>query len=371
MYGNTTGSANVAVGRWALLSNTTASNNTAIGYAALYTNTAAEGNTAVGWASLNLSTGAANTAVGRSSLGSNTSGANNTALGYQALVFNTTASNNTAVGYQAGYSNTTSTDNTFIGHVAGYTFNTTGQGFNAAIGRYAGYGLTTGTRNTFVGGTGSGYLVTTGAANTILGCYTGNQDGLDIRTASNYVVLSDGDGNRQITMKEGQTLALDSAVPNTGTGITFPATQSASSDANTLDDYEEGTWTPVYNFSTSGAATTVSYGSYVKVGQTVFISCYIYLNSGTAVTGEATITGFPFTSFATAGAYYGFAVGMARRFTTDMPNFRVYMNNNLTVAGMMKNATNATSDSPVVAADFNVQAEYNILWFSGTYRSTN
>ena len=31
-----------------------------------------------------------------------------------------------------------------------------------------------------------------------------------------------------------------------GTGITFPATQSASSDANTLDDYEEGTWTPSY-----------------------------------------------------------------------------------------------------------------------------
>ena len=31
-----------------------------------------------------------------------------------------------------------------------------------------------------------------------------------------------------------------------GAGITFPATQSASSDANTLDDYEEGTWNPTY-----------------------------------------------------------------------------------------------------------------------------
>jgi hypothetical protein len=37
--------------------------------------------------------------------------------------------------------------------------------------------------------------MTTGSKNTILGAFTGNQGGLDIRTASNYIVLSDGDGN--------------------------------------------------------------------------------------------------------------------------------------------------------------------------------
>ena len=41
----------------------------------------------------------------------------------------------------------------------------------------------------------SGYYITTGSANTILGGYNGNQGGLDIRTASNYIVLSDGAGN--------------------------------------------------------------------------------------------------------------------------------------------------------------------------------
>jgi len=41
-------------------------------------------------------------------------------------------------------------------------------------------------------------------------------------------------------------LGVGNATPSTsGAGITFPATQSASTDANTLDDYEEGTWTPV------------------------------------------------------------------------------------------------------------------------------
>ena len=39
-------------------------------------------------------------------------------------------------------------------------------------------------------------------------------------------------------------LGLGATSPSSGTGIAFPATQNASSDANTLDDYEEGTWTP-------------------------------------------------------------------------------------------------------------------------------
>ena len=37
--------------------------------------------------------------------------------------------------------------------------------------------------------------MTTGSKNTILGNFAGNSGGLDIRTASNYIVLSDGDGN--------------------------------------------------------------------------------------------------------------------------------------------------------------------------------
>ena len=58
----------------------------------------------------------------------------------------------------------------------------------------AGYSATSGNNNTFVG-VGSGYFVSTGAKNVILGGHNGNQGGLDIRTASNYIVLSDGDGN--------------------------------------------------------------------------------------------------------------------------------------------------------------------------------
>ena len=64
------------------------------------------------------------------------------------------------------------------------------------VGYQAGYSIT-GTSNTMVGNQ-AGYYITTGAKNTILGQYNGNQGGLDIRTASNYVVLSDGDGNPKV-----------------------------------------------------------------------------------------------------------------------------------------------------------------------------
>jgi len=96
-------------------------------------------------------------------------------MGRSALGNNTTASNNTAVGYQAGYSKTTGDYNTFLGRLAGYS-------------------STTNTENTFVG-TASGYHVTTGSKNTLIGAYNGNQGGLDVRTSSNNIVLSDGDGN--------------------------------------------------------------------------------------------------------------------------------------------------------------------------------
>ena len=130
-----------------------------------------------------------NTAVGASALAANTSGASNTAVGQNALNANT-ASSNTAVGYQAGYSNQTGTRNALLGYVAGYSL--TGN-YCTLIGAGAGYS-TTGDRNTFVGDY-AGNLITTGTRNTIIGKYDGNTGGLDIRTSSNYIVLSDGDGN--------------------------------------------------------------------------------------------------------------------------------------------------------------------------------
>jgi hypothetical protein len=83
-------------------------------------------------------------------------------------------------------------------------------------------------------------------------------------------------------------------------GITFPATQSASSDANTLDDYEEGTWTPVIR----GDGTAGTYelnaatgANYTKIGRQVTISAFIQLAASITAggTGDMQIRGFPFS----------------------------------------------------------------------------
>ena len=77
-------------------------------------------------------------------------------------------------------------------------------------------------------------------------------------------------------------------------GVKFQATQSASSDANTLDDYEEGTWTPVANNLT--VVGSISYvATYTKIGRVVYIN--LKVNASTSSTSTANSTyfdGLPF-----------------------------------------------------------------------------
>jgi len=146
-------------------------------------------------------TGTQNTALGQSALDANTTGNYNVALGAHALGQNTTASDNTAIGKDALTSNTTGQHNVALGKEAGLS-NVTGS-HSTFVGKQSGY-YTTGDSNTFIGRS-AGENVTTGTKNTVIGRYNGNQGGLDIRTSSNYIVLSDGDGNpRQIIDSSGQ-----------------------------------------------------------------------------------------------------------------------------------------------------------------------
>jgi len=185
-------------------------------------------NTAFGISALaaNQAGGTNNTAIGNAALDANTTGDANTAVGDDALGANTTASSNTAVGYQAGYNNTTGQFNVLLGYQAGYrsagagsigdasvfigyTAGLANQGNNnIGIGNGALSANTSGTLNVGVG-VGAGNAITSGTKNTIIGAYTGNQGGLDIRTSSNNIVLSDGDGNPRLKMSStGQLSSL-------------------------------------------------------------------------------------------------------------------------------------------------------------------
>ena len=194
--GSLSGGNNTAIGSAALSATTSGSDNTAAGFNTLATNTTGSGNTAIGKSALSLnasgndcvavgqqaledSTGSNNTAVGYAAMLENTSGTGNLALGKEAMKVATTALNSVMVGYQAGRATTTGSWNTFCGANAGDD-NTTGFGNSFFGTNYSG---------------GAGSAVTTGSRNTIIGGYTGNQDSFDIRTSSNNIVLSDGDGN--------------------------------------------------------------------------------------------------------------------------------------------------------------------------------
>lgn len=85
----------------------------------------------------------------------------------------------------------------------------------------------------------------------------------------------------------------------TGGQITFPATAVPSADANTLDDYEQGTFTPA--LSRDGTAPTISYslqsGQYTKIGNVVTVYIAIIAASvSSAGSGNTTITGLPFSN---------------------------------------------------------------------------
>lgn len=85
-------------------------------------------------------------------------------------------------------------------------------------------------------------------------------------------------------------------------GLKFPPTQVASTDVNTLDDYEEGVFTPtISGSSTAGVGTYTSQnGRYTKVGRVVTFSINVAWTAHTG-TGNTEISGLPFASDNTGG----------------------------------------------------------------------
>ena len=119
-------------------------------------------------------------------------------------------------------------------------------------------------------------------------------DTISERTAANGVVV---DGvtikDSGLTIPSGGTIQVDGTL-KAANGILFGTDTAA---ANTLDDYEEGTWTPVLTFG--GGSTGITYntqaGNYTKVGRITAATINISLSSKGTSTGTSEIT-LPFTS---------------------------------------------------------------------------
>ena len=147
-------------------------------------------------------------------------------------------------------------------------------------------------------------------------------------SASRAVIFATDETERARFNGTGALVFAGGTTNANGIGITFPATQSASSNANTLDDYEEGTWTPAIRGS--GTAGTyqlaLANGFYTKIGRSVTIVCDVQFAG--SITGGGTgylqITGIPFSnasSIGSQGAVRSEGLDMSTNYTwlTAMP----------------------------------------------------
>ena len=140
------------------------------------------------------------------------------------------------------------------------------------------------------------------AANASAQFYVGSPSNNELQFAnSGGTELARINPNGVIVLKGGATSA-------DGVGINFPATQSASSNGNTLDDYEEGTWTATLS-ATGGTFSVLDRNTkYTKIGNAVSISGYIqiYCSAGS---GANAVT-LPFAPASGTAAYQGLAVSL-------------------------------------------------------------
>ena len=131
--------------------------------------------------------------------------------------------------------------------------------------------------------------------------------------------------------------AVGGATPGTG-GLAFPATAVAVADANTLDDYEEGTWTPT---NIGGALVVVgtfsSSGTYTKIGKVVIVAGTLNGTTSVAITGGGNVVcgGLPFSAAATVCT--GSAVNAAGNATASL-----YANAGTNVGSVTAMAATAT-----------------------------
>jgi len=185
---------------------------------------------------------------------------------------------------------------------------TTGTGVVTAL------GVNTGTAGAFVVNGGALGTPSSGTVTNLTGTASININGTVGATTATT--------GKFTTVQAATTMGVGGTTPSaSGAGISFPATQSASTDANTLDDYEEGTATATITTTSGSVTLNASFNTikYTKIGRAVHITGVLYVDSVSTPAGFATITGLPFANGSASSNVAGvciFAVGLAVTATT-------------------------------------------------------
>ena len=246
-----------------------------------------------------------NTAVGSNCLTGLTEGSNNVIMGYEAGKVIADGNSNVALGYTALLANISGVRNVCVGESAGVAITASE---NICIGYQSGNTLDDGGGNVVVG-----HGALTGATNSINQVVLGKEAtgvadySVTLGNASTTAVYMAQDSGAKVHCAG--VASSDDIVMADGKGIDFAAytdgsvAGSTSSALQILDDYEEGTWTPVLKDNSDNAAVTNAngwtHGNYTKIGNKVFAQCTMNTSAFHGSTNTATDTvfihGLPYT----------------------------------------------------------------------------
>ena len=191
-----------------------------------------------------------------------------------------------------------------------YIENTSTGTSGSAVARYKNSGTVV--AFTGVGGTGRSSYAGLGA--NVLAMYTDSNAGLALTVDnSGGSITFNTNSTEAARIDAGNRLLVGLTSANTSggkiqvsNGITFPATQVAVADANTLDDYEEGTWTPTQGSGLTVIGTFSSAGRYTKVGRIVCLTGYVEGSTSVAISANNILTaGVPFNAVSTDDSEVG------------------------------------------------------------------
>ncbi len=186
----------------------------------------------------------------------------------------------------------------------------------------------------------------------------GDPSSLNVANGSNNVAITT-DGNMEIA---NGNLVFSTA----GTGIDFSATAdgSGTTTSEVLDDYEEGTWTPV-NGNGTGTFDPATWGRYTRIGHRLWLSGYVKIDTMDNTSSFFEVDGIPFAAVDTgAGGFVGTI--MAQRFTfatstaTQITIYQTSAASGLRLYGMQNN----TSWDNVQNVDLNAD---DAFYFSISY----
>ncbi len=186
-------------------------------------------------------------------------------------------------------------------------------------------------------------------------------DTITEKTSANGVAID------SVTLKDGgATLTDNITFSASGKGVHLGVTSATAS--NLLDDYEEGSWTPVFRDADTGGNTAsigTSSAQYVKIGRLVYITmnCFNINKSGMTSSNVLYMTGLPFTSAGTSSN--GLSSRHPMSCEVDNIDFTGFVTADATAGGFTRmdfhDNVDSAGDTQLTVSDITTSSDSDIL----------